>query len=102
MWNARINNKAADAGLDAAAVQFEALRVILDALDDDAARTLAQDASAEFVVAFKRLLKKRVTEYLDSRADDADDADDADNADYAAYQQKRTAWGAYLDDRARA
>ena len=68
MWNARINNKAADAGLDAAAVQFDALRSILDTLDEDAARTLAQDVSAEYVVAFKRSLKQRVTEYLDNRA----------------------------------
>ena len=68
MWNARINNKAADAGIDAAAVQFAALRSILGTLDEDAARTLAQDASAEFVVAFKRSLKQRVTEYLDNRA----------------------------------
>ena len=93
-----VNNAAADAGRDAAAVQFEALRVILDALDDDDARTLAQDASAEYVVAFKRSLKQRVDTYLDSRAD-TDAA--ADDADYAAYQQRRAAWGAYLDSRAR-
>jgi hypothetical protein len=68
MWNARINNKAADAGLDAAAVQFEAIRFLLDALNEDDARTLAQDVSAEYVVAFKRSLKQRVTEYLDARA----------------------------------
>jgi hypothetical protein len=68
MENAAINNKAADAGLDAAAVQFDALRVILDTLDDeDDALALVRDASAEFVVAFKRSMKQRVTEYLDSR-----------------------------------
>ena len=79
---------------------FVALQLELDAIkDEDDARAVAQDASDEFVVAFKRLLKKRVTEYLNSRADDADNADDAD---YAAYQQRRAAWGAYLDSRDRA
>jgi hypothetical protein len=68
MWNSRVSDKAVAAGLDAAAVQFDALRSILDTLDEDAARTLAQDASAEFVVAFKRSLRQRVTEYLDTRA----------------------------------
>ena len=69
MENAAINNKAADAGLDAAAVQFEALRVILDTLDDeDDALALVRDASTEFVVAFKRSMNRRLSEYLDSRA----------------------------------
>ena len=63
-------NTAANAtyhGIMAAAVQFDIVRSILDTLDEDAARTLAQDVSAEYVVAFNRSLKQRVTEYLDAR-----------------------------------
>jgi hypothetical protein len=63
-----VNNASADAGLDAADLFFVALQLELDAIkDEDAARAVAQDASAEFVVAFKRLLKQRVRKYLDDR-----------------------------------
>ena len=76
-------NTAANAeyhGILAAGAQFDLLRVILDTLDDDDSRTLTQDAAANYVVAFKRSMRQRVNEYLDSRA----------------------AWGAYLDSHARA
>ena len=69
MWNSRVSDKAADAGLNAAEVQFDALRVILDTLDDeDDALALVRDASAEFVVAFKRSMNQRLNEYIDARA----------------------------------
>jgi hypothetical protein len=63
-----VNNAAADAGLDAADLFFVALQLELDAIkNEDDVRAVAQDATAEFVVAFKRLLKRRVNEYLDDR-----------------------------------
>ena len=69
MWNARISKKAADAGIDAAAVQFEALRVILDAFDDEeACMELLKDAAAQYVVTFKRSMRQRLREYLADRA----------------------------------
>jgi hypothetical protein len=96
--SADVVDAAADAALDAAAVQFEALRVMLDAFDDEeACLELMKDAVAQYVVTFNRSMRQRVREYLDARGDDAAAA----NADYAAYQQKRDAWSAYLDDRAR-
>ena len=67
MENAAINNKAADAGLDAAAVQFEAIRSLLDTLDEDDALALVRDASAEFVGAFIRSMNRRLNEYIDAR-----------------------------------
>ena len=100
----KLTEAAANAGLDAAAVQFNALRVFLDALDmteqEHDFYWLMDDARNAFCVAFKRSMKSRLDEYFDARGDDAAD-DAADDADYAAYHQKRAAWGAYLDSRAR-
>jgi hypothetical protein len=99
--SADVVDAAVDAARDAAAVQFEALRVILAAFDDEEdCVELMKDAVAQYVVTFNRSMRQRVREYLDARGDDAA-ADNAADADYAAYQQKRAAWGAYLDDRAR-
>ena len=62
-------NRAADAGLDAAAVQFDALRVILDTLDDeDDCVEVIDDIRAAFVVAFNRHIHAKLREYLDDRA----------------------------------
>jgi hypothetical protein len=101
----KLTEAAANAGLDAAAVQFEALRVDLDALDmteqEQDFYWLMDDARNAFCVAFKRSMKSRLDEYLDARGDDAAADAAAANADYAAYQQKRDAWSAYIDDRTR-
>ena len=62
-------NRAADAGLDAAAVQFDALRVHLDALDDeDDCVEVIDDVRAAFVVAFNRHIHAKLRAYLDARA----------------------------------
>ena len=67
--SADVVDAAADAALDAAAVQFEALRVILDAFDgEEECLELMKDAAAQYVVAFKRSMRQRVREYLDDRA----------------------------------
>ena len=69
--SADVVDAAADAALDAAAVQFEALRVILDAFDDEEdCVELMKDAVAQYVVTFNRSMRQRVREYLDDRARD--------------------------------
>jgi hypothetical protein len=59
---------AAHAGFDAAGRQFDMLRSLLDAMDDDAARTLVQDAHSAFIVAFKSTMEPALDEYLYNRA----------------------------------
>ena len=62
-------NKAADAGIDAAAVQFDALRSILDNMnDEDDCVEVIDDIRASFVVAFNRHIHAKLRAYLDDRA----------------------------------